>query len=245
MQTHPVSCSGSATLYKQLLPSLIAVIGQWFLFSMSKNDTLENAVYEEVIAKPAVEGFAMGENTCYEQINPVRLRYHSLPVPAKESCNRKTILALFFVLIAFFFCAICACVVFSLEISNLKSETAALQMASSFQQPQNELANKVENLTQQISDTYNMVYKQWSLSQSTLNSSINLNHQQFSQDYSALNNRTQQLNMATQLLFDALERPAWSVFIPSNTLLRCSPPLFSLRLLLGQGVQCLFRASVL
>ena len=113
---------------------------------------------------------------------------------------------------------LCTCIVFALEIFELKSEVASLEKAQSHQQP---LESKIENLTEQVSISVSTIYQQLSSSYSTLdekienlNSSVYLSHQQISEDYSALDNTTQQVSRETQLIFNALERPGMHSFHP-------------------------------
>ena len=89
----------------------------------------DDAVYDEV-HETAMKKFAMAENVCYEVTKP--LSKDSTGVnEAKGPYSKKIFLVLFVLVIALLLGTVCACISFALEISNLKSQMASLQTASS------------------------------------------------------------------------------------------------------------------
>ena len=110
-------------------------------------------------------------------------------MPPTDSCCKKVHFFLVLFLLALLLGTVCACIVFALEISKLKSETASTQLASSRQQSQNALDFKVENLTQQMSIFTSIIYQQFNLSYSALEKIQDLNASSstaLEQSYSAL-----------------------------------------------------------
>ena len=106
-----------------------------------------------------------------------------------------------------------ACVAFALQIVTLKSEIESLQMASDSLEY---LEGVVHQLNLNLSHNCNILYQQLN---ERLNTTIDMLHQQLNQqnqqprqEYSALDNRTQQLNTSTQLLFDG-----WNEFKCSSS----------------------------
>ena len=103
----------------------------------------------------------------------------------KVSHSRMLLLVLFVLLIALLFGTVCVCVAFALEISNLKSEIASLQTASS--------SSSLQSLNASMS------YATFEEKIQHLDTSV----ASCKQDFSALNDMVQQLNSTTQFLLNA------------------------------------------
>ena len=179
----------------------------------------DNAIYEEVKVEPTIP-FDVDENKCYGQV--------SIAAPKIENgdrkCKKGNVQLLFLLtLFALLFAIAGACLAFSLEITKLKSDITSLngQIASSFEKLHSKIDRSYQQLEQlnesidsaheqfnkmvalQLNSSIDMLYQQ--LGQH--NASIYSAYQQLRQDYTALDNRTRQLNTSTQLLFSELEGP--------------------------------------
>ena len=173
----------------------------------------ENVSYEGTKPqKTALMKFAMADNVCYQGTNPLpkdSFGKHE----AKGLSSKKMILILFALVMALLLGTVCACVVFALEISILKSEMASLQ--TSTQQ------SYFENLTEQIS----MISRQQSyVLETTENLTQKINivshqlvslHQQIDH-LTPLTNTTQLLNMSIQDLYSAIQPTSCSALPPSS-----------------------------
>ena len=174
----------------------------------------ENVIYEEVKVKPTIP-FDMDENKCYGQVSIAASKIEN----GGRKCKKRQ-LFIILILFALLFAIAGACVAFSLEINKLKSDITSLngQIVYSLQQlhskidrsyqqlnestySTHEQFNKIAALQLNTSIDHDMLYQQ--LSQQ--NASIYSAYQQLRQEYTALDNRTQQLNTSTQLSISGLE----------------------------------------
>ena len=190
-------------------------------------------VYDEIHEK-AVKKFVMDENVCYQGTKSFPKDSTGIN-EAKGPNNKKIFIILFVLVLALLLGTICACVVFALEISDLKSEIASLQTSPARPSRVTALETNFENLTQQVSISQQQSYalernvenltqqvKVISLQQShaletnvenltvqnnmILTQQINMLSQQ--QSYALetnVNNLTQQINMIAQQQSHALE----------------------------------------
>ena len=145
----------------------------------------ENAIYEDVKAESSHEGFNIHENKCYGKVTATENKHEE---KSHYYCYSKVIIMLFVIVFALLLGTAGTCVAFAVQIVTLKSEIESLQMASSYQNTFTDSLEHLEEVAHQLNVSDNMLY------------------QQLSQDYTALDNRTQQLNASTQLLFNDLEQ---------------------------------------
>ena len=193
--------------------------------------TCDNAIYEDIQAVSCHERFDIHDNKCYGKVSSSGniTKQDSVHVGKNHSCS-KVIIVLFVIVFALLLGTAGACVAFALQIITLKSEIASLQMASS---SQNTFTDTLEEVVHQLNTSIDMLYQQLSqqnasneqlneqLNQqlSQQNASIDSSYHQLRQEYTALDNRTQQLNTSTQLLFNGLlEGPAGQYpFYPADS----------------------------
>ena len=108
----------------------------------------------------------------------------------KDPKNSRAILALFVLLLALLLAMVAACVALAVEISKLKSGATSCQPPSSLQQLQNTpdlTESSIQNMTQQLNREFLRSIEQ-------LNFSIAESHQMLSRNYTALDDRVQQLS---------------------------------------------------
>ena len=144
----------------------------------------DNAIYEDVKVKSSSgETLNIHENTCYGEVTHTA-NENKHEEKSHYYCYSKVIIIVFVIVFSLLLGTAGTCVAFAVQIVTLKSEIESIKMASSFQ---NTVTDSLEEVVHQLNISDNMLY------------------QQLSQDYTALDNRTQQLNASTQLLFSDLE----------------------------------------
>ena len=145
----------------------------------------ENAIYEDVKAESSHEGFNIHENKCYGKVTATEKKHEE---KSHYYCYSKVIIMVFVIVFSLLLGTAGTCVAFAVQIVTLKSEIESLKMTSSYQSTFTDSLEHLEEVVHQLNVSDNMLYLQ------------------LSQDYTALDNRTQQLNTPTKLLFNDLEQ---------------------------------------
>ena len=164
-------------------------------------------IYAEIGSPPMIKERFHVENECYgsSKIAPPKKCYNSLQVAPQKKQDKNGTIALIvtIVVVVMLIIAVAACcIAFALEISELKSKTFPAEQ----QQSLSTTADRLDNLSSSVDTLFQLfqlsaIEQQQSLSTTgdrlkSFNSSLNMFFQQLLQDYSAIDNRTQQLNIS-------------------------------------------------
>ena len=169
----------------------------------------DNAVYDEVSEKPAVEEFTIDKNSCYATISVPPITNGKCSEGRSDSSTKKLLrllLMLFLVVLVLMLGTICACVAFALEISNLKSKTPLIntEVTSeiSFQQ--------LNTFISSINSSFSESIQQLNAFISSVNSSLSASIQQLNAFISSVNSSLsasmQQLNTSLDGQYDNFQQ---------------------------------------
>ena len=171
------------------------------------HDSGNNAVYSEVGAADVMKGFTIDANSCYGQ---VARSAQSASNNKKHACSKIALVILYIIVIALLLALVGACIAFTIEISNIKSETTSFQTASSLQGSQNALVSRIEDLMQQGLELKTAVVTTAIQSNESYSAYLQLNHTiqqlrvQLSQGFSAIDGNIQLLNVSIESINSSL-----------------------------------------
>ncbi len=143
--------------------------------------TIENPIYAEADANPkeytefSRQSFVTSQNSSYDAVKATS----QAPIKPSKDKIAIIIIVLFLVMVVFVLGAVTACIVFAVEISELKSETDSLTktVGSSVDSLAQELNTSIEHLNQQVVEAYSQKLSQFNIS-------IELLYQQLDEAYS-------------------------------------------------------------
>ena len=155
-----------------------------------------NDTYCEVGAADVMKGFTIDDNSCYRQAAGSAQSASN----KKHACSKIALVILYIIVIALLLAVVGACIAFTIEISNIKSETTSFQTASSLQGSQNALVSRIEDLMQQCLELKTAVVTTATQSNESYSAYLQLNHTiqqlrvQLNQGFSAIDDNIQLLN---------------------------------------------------
>ena len=154
-----------------------------------------------VDAADVMKGFTIDANSCYGQAAGSA---QSASNNKKHACSKIALVILYIIVIALLLALVGACIAFTMEISNIKSETASFQTAPSLQGSQNALVSRIEDLMQQCLELKTAVVTTAIHSNESYSAYLQLNHTiqqlrvQLSQGFSAIDGNIQLLNISIE-----------------------------------------------
>ena len=163
-----------------------------------------NNTYSEVGvgAADVMKGFTIDANSCYGQAAGSAQSASN----KKHACSKIALVILYIIVIALLLALVGACIAFTIEISNIKSETASFQTAPSLQGSQNALVSRIEDLMQQYLELKTAVATTATQSNESYSAYLQLNHTiqqlrvQLSQGFSAIDGNVQLLNVSIECI---------------------------------------------